>query len=207
MLQAFINGCFSGFVMSLMLGTVFFALIQHSVDYGFKTGLYISTGVIISDVIFILIAVSGSSLVPSIQSNEDILRAAGAVVLFILGIVTFRKKIPVAFPEAKAGTIFFFISKGFLLNVVNPVNFFAWLSLGTYLKGALHYNSSQTTAYFIACLMAIFLTEALIALASSRLRKVLTEQLLTWVNRGAGLVFMMAAIAIVWPVLKKISEA
>jgi L-lysine exporter family protein LysE/ArgO len=59
MIEAIASGATSGFVLSLMLGTVFFALIQNSIDYGFTTGIYIAAGVVVSDVLFISAALFG----------------------------------------------------------------------------------------------------------------------------------------------------
>ena len=45
-----------------MLGTVFFCLIQNSIDNGFKSGYFIATGVIVSDLLLIVVSYFNSNL-------------------------------------------------------------------------------------------------------------------------------------------------
>jgi threonine/homoserine/homoserine lactone efflux protein len=202
MLQAFLNGYASGFVMSLMLGTVFFALIQHSIDYGFKTGIFISLGVIISDFIFVSIAVFGISLIPAIKENENNIRVLGGIVLLFLGLNSWRITKPkVVYPASKGGTIFYFIGKGFLLNALNPVNLFTWVAISTYLNGVVKYSVRLELVYFVACLLAIFVTEILISFGASRLRHLITERILIFINRLAGSVFIGAGLYLFWQII------
>lgn len=202
MIEAIAGGATSGFVLSLMLGTVFFALIQHSIDYGFVTGIYIATGVIISDLIFISLALFGTSMVPAIEAHQNTIRITGAILLLILGIAAWR---PQPYKENQVvsarGSIVYYLSKGFLLNALNPVNFFAWVSIATYLKGALHYTLTHQVVYFASCLGAIFFTECGISFSASRLRKYLSPSVIVWVNRVAGSVFIVTAWVVIWPVM------
>lgn len=203
MLEAFINGYVSGFVMSLMLGTVFFALIQHSIDYGFKTGIIISLGVIVSDLIFVSIAVFGTSLIPAIRENENTIRLLGGCLLLFLGISSWRvNKRKIAYPATQKGSLFYFMGKGFLLNALNPVNLFTWVAVATYLNGALKYNLGLQSVYFTACLLAIFITEILIALGASKLRHIINNTFLLFINRLAGSVFILGGLYLFWQVLK-----
>lgn len=202
MLHAFLNGYASGFIMSLMLGTVFFALIQHSVDYGFKTGIFISMGVIISDLIFVSIAVFGTSLIPAIRENENIIRVFGGSMLLLLGVSSWRINKPkVVYQASKGGTIFYFIGKGFLLNALNPVNLFTWVAVSTYLNGVMKYSVPLQLVYFTSCLLAIFVTEILISLGASKLRHLITEKIIVFINRMAGSVFIVAGAYLFWQVI------
>lgn len=200
MLESFLSGYASGFVMSLMLGTVFFALIQHSVDYGFLTGLYIAGGVVLSDIIFISLAVFGAQSLPQVQAYESAIRLIGAILLLLLGLSAWwQKKASVSYPETRMGNVLYFIGKGFLLNALNPVNFFAWVSVSTYINGALHYTVAQNISYFSACLLAIFMTEGAIAFGAAKLRNIITERFILYINRLAGTVFIVAALYLLKP--------
>ena len=202
MIEAIAGGATSGFVLSLMLGTVFFALIQHSIDYGFITGIYIASGVIISDVIFISLALFGTSMVPAIEAYQNTIRVAGASLLLVLGAAAWKPQNYQARQSTSArGSVLYYLSKGFFMNALNPVNFFAWVSIATYLKGALHYTLSQQVVYFTSCLGAIFLTECGISFSASRLRKYLNPTVILWVNRIAGTVFIITAGVILYPVI------
>ena len=47
-----------------MLGTVFFCLVQNSIVNGFKSGAFVASGVIISDIILIVIGHFSATLFP-----------------------------------------------------------------------------------------------------------------------------------------------
>lgn len=188
--------------MSLMLGTVFFALIQHSIDYGFKTGVFIALGVIISDLIFVSIAVFGASLIPAIRENENTIRVFGGIMLLLLGVSSWRINKPKAvYQTSKGGSAFYFIGKGFLLNALNPVNLFTWAAVSTYLNGVMKYSVPLQMVYFTSCLLAIFVTEILISLGASKLRHLITETIIVLINRIAGSVFIVAGLFLFWKVI------
>lgn len=205
MIEAIASGATSGFVLSLMLGTVFFALIQNSIDYGFATGIYIAAGVIVSDVLFISAALFGTSLVPAIEENQNTIRIAGSIVLLVMGVAAWKpKNYSVTHTSSKTGSAFYFLSKGFFLNALNPVNFFAWVSIATYLKGAMQYTLQLQVTYFTACLAAIFITECGISFGASKLRRWMNASSILWINRLAGTVFIVMAIVLLWPLIQKI---
>lgn len=204
MIEAIASGATSGFVLSLMLGTVFFALIQNSIDYGFTTGIYIAAGVIVSDVLFISAALFGTSLVPAIEENQNTIRVAGSIVLLVMGVAAWKpKNYSVTNTSSKTGSAFYFLSKGFFLNALNPVNFFAWVSIATYLKGAMQYTLLLQVTYFTACLAAIFITECGISFGASKLRGWMNTNTVLWINRLAGTVFIVMAVVLLWPLLLK----
>jgi threonine/homoserine/homoserine lactone efflux protein len=46
-------GLLTGFMMSILLGVVFFLLIQAGIQYGTKKGVIIAAGVVAGDLIFL----------------------------------------------------------------------------------------------------------------------------------------------------------
>lgn len=188
---AFGYGLLAGFLLSLMLGTVFFFLIQSSINHGFKAGIFISSGVIISDVLFISIALFGTSLIPHIENNQSIIEAGGGFILLVLGLsLLLSKKVKVNYPDSKLGNFAFFFSKGFFLNLLNPVNFFSWLAIVTFLKGAEGYEDSDCITFFSGSLTAIFITEVLLAYSSIRIKRLLNDKLLLRINHISGILFL-----------------
>ncbi|HCT22199.1 MAG TPA: lysine transporter LysE, partial [Chitinophagaceae bacterium] len=56
MVYALLYGLGIGVVLSSMLGTVFFFLVQNSIANGFKSSVFIATGVITSDILLIVLS-------------------------------------------------------------------------------------------------------------------------------------------------------
>ena len=62
MTDPIISGIGLGLVLAMMVGPVFFARIQLSIDKGFVAAVLMALGVVVSDGIYILFAWFGSSL-------------------------------------------------------------------------------------------------------------------------------------------------
>ncbi|MCU0437634.1 MAG: LysE family translocator [Raineya sp.] len=203
MLEAIIYGFGTGIVLSLMLGTVFFALIQNSVDYGYKSGVLISLGVVFSDILFISGALLGTSFLPTIPNLSFYTSLVGGGLLIVLGAISILKKDPkIAYPKTKFGNIVYYFTTGFLLNVLNPVNFFFWVAIATKLTGE-NYTQIEKILFFVGCLLAIFSTEVGIAFSASKLRKLFTAKVLRSINVVSGIVFVGFGIKLLYDAFTK----
>jgi len=201
MTEALFLGIVTGMVMSVMLGTVFSALVQNSIDNGFRSGMLISLGVITSDIILISITLYNSSLIPRGGITETIVRICGMVFLLIYGVNNLRRKERVAYPHTKRGKIFFFWRTGFLLNILNPGNFMGWAVVSTNISQVALYTTRQSIGFYISALSAIFIMEMLISLGAVQLKKYITVKSLLFIDRVIGILFIGFAIVLIWPVL------
>ncbi len=188
-------------VMSIMLGTVFFALIQNSIDYGFRTGIYIASGVIASDIILIIISLFGASLIPEGGKVEFVIRAIGAVFLMTYGLLNLRKKKEVQFPETTEQHKFQYFALGFVLNIINPANLFWWIAVSANLKAVAAYSTVETGLYYTGALSGIFGVEVLIAYLATTLKKFITKRFLRNVDIVVGILFIGFSIPLFWPVV------
>lgn len=190
MLFALGKGLLSGIVMSLMLGTVFFSLIQNSIEYGWKKGMMIASGVVTSDFMFITLAILGVQFIHADEPNIWI-HGGAVLVLTLMGLnMLASKKTQIAYPQTRFGKALFFFSNGFLLNVLNPVNFLFWAGLATVARAEWGYETPQLLSFFTGCLISIFTTEVLISFSAHRIKPYLSEKLLAWINKGTGIIFI-----------------
>jgi L-lysine exporter family protein LysE/ArgO len=203
MTEAIFYGMLTGAVMSVMLGTVFFALVQNSIEHGAKTGFLISLGVILSDVILISIAYFNAALIPEGGTTENIVRIAGTLFLFIYGINNLRSNKKVFYPKTRRGKALVFISTGFLLNILNPGNLIGWVAVSAYVTKVAEYKGNLVLLFFTGSLFAIFIMEMLIALGASHLKDYLTTKVLRTIDRVIGLLFLCFAIVVIWPLVLK----
>lgn len=116
-----------GFILSFMIGPVFFVLLETSVVKGFRAAIVFDLGVVLADIVFILIAFFSSyRLIQSIK-NDPALFIFGGLVMLTYGIISFvknkkesKKSIDEIDPKELAKTnyvsLFF---KGFFLNFIN----------------------------------------------------------------------------------------
>ena len=199
MISAIAYGLLTGVLLCSTFGTVFFSLVQTSIDNGFRNALKIVSGVIICDIIFVFFAIYGTSMLPDIPNFEKWLAGGGILFLLGMGIASFFRKQPkLAYPQTKFGSFLYYFSTGFLLNGLNPVNFISWVTLATYVRGTLHYDYAQVLAYFTASLVGILLAESAIAYYAQKFQRHFTPKRIVYFNKLTGVVFILIAVQIAY---------
>jgi L-lysine exporter family protein LysE/ArgO len=203
MLAPILLGFSAGILLGLGFGSVFFALIQDSIDFGWRTGVKISLGVIIGDFLLITLAFFGTSFLPNIPHFGTYARIIGAVLLIGLGISNFRKTAAKPTPKgsSKFGKFLYYSVKGFLLNVLNPSNFLSWVVASAALK-SYNYENFEEILFFVACIFSIFLTECAISYFSFKIKDKFTHESIHKFKIGTAFVFFGVAGKLIFDVLK-----
>lgn len=203
---AMLYGFLTGMALSVMLGTVFFALIQNSVDKGFKAGVLIALGVIFSDIILISIAYFKTSLIPEGGKTELLVRLFGSIFLIYLGLNNLRRHKKLYYPKSRRGKALVFVSTGFLLNILNPGNLISWIAVSAYVTQVAQYKGSLVLSFFGSSLTAIFLMELLIAFSATKLKRLFTDTVLRKFEVIVGVLFLVFALVLMWPIFRKMAE-
>jgi threonine/homoserine/homoserine lactone efflux protein len=124
LIQTVLKGYITGLILSLSFGAGFFSLLHASIEQGYKKGLLIALGMLLSDLVFVALCVFGASFVENqLKELDTEIRLIGFVALVILGISTFLKKAhdPDEGPKEPKGN-FIYIMKGIMINSINPLN-------------------------------------------------------------------------------------
>ncbi|TAF23685.1 MAG: LysE family translocator [Runella slithyformis] len=203
MLVAGLYGFFTGVLLCLTFGTVFFALIQTSLQRGYQSGISIAMGVVASDAFFVFCAVFGTSFLPQVTGFNQWMAGAGIVFLLILGVRNLFK-MPVLQTQApleyksRRLTRWKYFFKGVALNALNPINFVSWVTIATYLRTTGKYDLNEMLFFFGFSLVGVGLTEAALAIFAHRLRRFLTVRVVRIINVATGLVFMGVATNLIF---------
>ena len=202
-------GFLLGVALCLTFGTVFFALIQNSVDNGFRSGMKIVFGVIVGDILFVLAALLGTAFIPKVQGFENLMAVVGVLFLVAMGLVNIFKGTPrLAYPKTRFGNFIYYFTTGFFLNALNPVNFVSWVAIVAYIRSHMHYGTGQQYGFMIAALVGVFATETALAYYANRLKRLFTPRVVKIFNRTTGVVFLIGAINIAYTrLLEPLSRA
>jgi L-lysine exporter family protein LysE/ArgO len=190
----FLSGFGVGILLCLTFGTVFFSLLQNSVDNGYRSGLKIAFGVVVCDALFISTALFGASYLPRVDGLEFWLTVAGVVFLTAIGLANLLRGTPrLAYPKTRFGNFIYYFTTGFLLNGLNPVNFFTWVTLAAFTRNSLHYNLTEQIQFMAASLLGIFGTQSALALSAHKLKRLFTPRVVLIFNRVTGVAFLIIA--------------
>lgn len=203
MLLAALYGLITGILLCLTFGTVFFALIQTSVELGYRSGIQIALGVVVSDAFFCFTAIFGTSFLPQIEHFDKWVGAIGIIFLVILGVKNFFR-VPTITPKTHADdrsrrrSHFKYFLKGVALNALNPINFMSWAAIATYLRTKGRYDLNEMILFFGMSLIGVFATQSALAIYAHRLRRLLTIRIMKYINITTGIVFLGVATKLLW---------
>ena len=173
-----------GIVLAFTIGPVFFTVLETSISKGIKAAIFVDIGVVLSDVMFFIIAFfSTNSLLKSIEENTDSWYFLGGVLLVAYAGVSLIKIIQEKNnPENKEGALIEnspnllkMVVKGFLLNIINVVVLFYWVGIILYFGPQLEMNESKIYLFFIIIISTYFTIDLGKIYLAQQLKKKLTD--------------------------------
>jgi len=208
LLDILLKGIITGFILSIMIGPVFFLLLETSIRKGIRAAIAFDIGVLLSDVIYIVIALIFYSEVSKITSGEygHIISIVGGIILVIFGLVTLLKKPKEDKKEAEQlnnqkKDLILLGLKGFLLNFANPGVIFYWITviaLGADGKKSANNAIDESTYWYILIIMITFFSVDLLKIfGAKKLRPFITEKVLVGLNRLIGLIIIGTGVLLV----------
>ena len=192
MLRSILDGALLGFGLSVLLGPVFFMLIETSVRSGIRSAFYMDLGVITSDMFCVVITYFGLSHYFKNPIFKYYLFIVGGVIFVIFGFAKFfsnpKKKIR-AF--GKKQSFMQLYSRGFMLNIVNPSVIFFWIAAVAFAVSVVNNEVSQVFAYFLATFITVMSFDLLKIWGASNLKKWLKPKRLFRLGQIIGIGFIL----------------
>ncbi len=200
-----VQGIGFGLVLAVLLGPVFFALIQTSITKGFTAGAYMAVGIVLSDATCILISYFGLLQFIQQPGTLRIIGIFGGV--FMLGYGTFlmlNKRVVAHSPEnpieknmrLKGGSLL----KGFVLNILNPFAIIYWLGVSSLVSAIPDFGRADKGLFFAGTLGTVLVTDLLKSYGAKKLRRFVTRTVILWLNRISGFVLMVFGLKILFDV-------
>ena len=210
-MQFFLQAIGIGFLLSVMVGPVFFVLLETSITKGIRAALALDIGVFISDILYILFALSFVDQISSINSGENklIFGFIGGSIFIIYGTFYFFKKSKMvdltleaentSKEVAAAPKDFLLLGlKGFILNIANPAVIFYWLSILSLAAQSVPDNTKNPNTWILLFLSILLGTyfgiDVLKVFTAKRLRTLVNQNLLNALNILIGLIFFLTGI-------------
>ena len=190
-IEPFFGGMTFGLLLAVMLGPVFFALLQTSLHEGFKAGMYLAFGVFLSDAGLITICYTFASLIRLIDTHHKAMSWIGGMLFIGFGIFNFFHRIKLKEVDDNKKTVHaHFVLKGFLLNLFNPAVLFFWLGVVGLVSVKENYTQTDEAIFFGSTLLTVFSTDLLKSFVANRIKNFLKPNIMIWINRIIGLVLI-----------------
>lgn len=189
-----VKGLLFGLLLSFLLGPVFFALLQTSIEKGFKAGLYMAIGVSLSDSFYMFVTYTGVSIFSDNSDVKFILGLFGSAIMILFGLYTFLKPVPkrgLRHAHFESNNYFRKIAKGFLLNSINPFIFLFWLGVAGMINIKLDYSFKQAVFFYLGVISMVLGADITKAFLANRIRDLITPRLMKIMNRTVGIALIL----------------
>ena len=201
-MQYILEGILMGLGLSILLGPIFIVLVQASIEKGAKAGLIAASGIWVSDIIIVVLALSFVKRIsPYVESQGFVFWVGliGGAILVAVGGATFTRKAVISFDKTEITTsgIAGLWTKGFFVNTVNPFTFIFWLATITSMVGERQLNNLETWLFVVSILVTIIVTDSLKVLGAKLIRTKINDQILSKINKVAGVSLILFGIALI----------
>lgn len=191
-----LNGVVSGLVLAMLIGPVFFTIIQTSIERGFVSGVLIAAGVSLSDTLYILLTYLGLSQLLNHPDLKVYLAYCGGIILLMFGgyhlFIKSRRLVNYDRNNIQYRSPLRYLAKGFVINGMSPMVLIFWLGTVGFATTDLGYDTAATASVFFgAVLVTVFITDVVKAKLADKLRLILTPRLIRIMNLVLGIVLVI----------------
>lgn len=192
-----INGLLFGLLLCVLIGPVFFALIQNAIEKGFFSGFFMAGGIALSDTIYIFVTYLGISQLTDNPSFNMWLGGVGGTIMLVFGIFYMFKPIPAkGLKQLHAEETKWFqqILKGFVLNGINPFVLIFWIGIVSKITVDFEYTTNQAITFFIVLIATVFSVDILKSYFAVKLSQIVTPRFMKIMNRVVGIALVLFSL-------------
>jgi threonine/homoserine/homoserine lactone efflux protein len=202
MSNALISGIGMGLVLAIMIGPIFFTLVQTAIERGFRAGMAVAVGEWLSDLGFIAATYYGMQWLNQ-HLDQTLFKyyvgLLGGVVLILFGIssLVVKAKSDANVAPINARTLTGFLLKGIAINSINPFTFIFWIATtgGYVIKN--EFSPLQATLFYGGIIATIALFDVLKIWAAKQLRSRLQPHHIVLMRRIAGAALLLFGIVLI----------
>lgn len=204
------SGVLLGLFLSMLIGPVFFVLLETSIRRGMRDAIFVDLGVLLADVLYLFLAYFSAERIMIWLEKYEFLKFIGAGIIIIYGLYTIiSKKSPqvsqnIDLKQLKRPNVFGLISKGVALNAMNPAVLAYWLFVCTYQVKGHNIEGVNVVVFFVVCLGTMFLIDLLKIYFASKLKKKLTPRNVATVSVIVGAILIFIGIGLCFQDIKDI---
>ncbi|MFN4082499.1 MAG: LysE family translocator [Bacteroidia bacterium] len=198
MIYLIVIGLITGIVVSFSFGAGFFSIIRTSISKGKNKAFLISLGLIISDLMFILLAIFATNFISyELLKYQYYIRIVGMAVLVSLGLYLIRKSVKQYNNEeilVQNRPAYAYIAKGFIINSLNPLTIITWIGATLFIQTAVGFSIIKIAVFFTSILFSLVATQYYVCYFAQKLGKWLSPKSIHKINITAGVIIIMLGL-------------
>ncbi len=197
--MALLEGFLIGLATIVFFGAVFFTLLNATLQFGFKSGIWVTLGVFVSDIIALILCFVGAG--PYLSSNQAKfwLALVGGTAILLMGAKYLIKPIKIMNEQVEFKSTHYInlFIKGFAVNFLNPFTFMYWI-------GVVGYSESNYVKHFdvygfmAACILGIFVIDIFKVIMAKQIKNFLKPRLLANISKISGIILILIGLRLLW---------
>jgi len=202
-----ITGLFFGFIFLFAPGPAFFALIQTSLQYGYKKAILFALGVLLGDIIYITLTLLGMAKILESEDFKFWMAVFGAIMLLVYAVYSWVKQPKLADENSiqKDSSYLKYLIRGLLLNALNPFIIVSWATWASAIAINFNYGINAQIQFFIGMLITIFSLDLCKAFIAHRLKHLITVRFIKNMNRTVAIVLIIFTLRIFYYIWENFS--
>ncbi len=192
--MAILDGLLLGLMLSIMIGPVFFMLLQVSLEKGFFQGLIVALGINASDITYILLLHWGTSYFIPTSFLKSYIPFLGGSVLIVFGLLLLLRKENADNSKdlliKRNGNGFRYFTKGYLINLTSPFVPIFWWATVSMVSGKYGLGSKGDVFFFVTALSTVLSVDMGKVYLAGRLKKLIIGKVLRGMNVTIGILLM-----------------
>ena len=207
MFDVVLSGILLGLVLAMLIGPVFFLLIDTSIKKGFRIAAWLAAGVMLSDAFFIIITYFSSTALSFMKEYSREIGIGGAALLIVFGVLNFIKKPHIQASEldlpddSKSPLVD--TAKGFMMNFLNPFVLLFWMGVAGGISAREQWAQPEVIVFYSVVLTTVLGTDLLKAWLALKLKAVLKPSVLMRVNKISGIGLIIFGVRLLYMILLK----
>jgi len=193
-----------GLILALLVGPIFFIVLQTAAIKGFRAALALDFGVVVADAVFITVAYLSTNQLLERIKDDPALFVFGGVLLVAYGVITFIKEKKkdeklerdISVELINKHNYFKLFLKGFLLNFINIGVLGFWLTIIITVGPQLEMNTARIVSFFSLVLGVYLVIDMLKMLLAKTLKKKLTPLRIFYLKRGVSILMIFFGIVL-----------
>jgi threonine/homoserine/homoserine lactone efflux protein len=164
--------------------------------------LALALGIFLSDVVYVILSYLGIAQLFNNEEHKKIISLIGGAVLVVFGLFSiFHKKEDTKEKiSISAVNLPLYISKGFLLNFLNPSVLFLWVLYVGLVSAQSGYSQIHIFFFFTTTLAIVFTCDALKAYYANKISQRISEKILKNFNLLLGLILLITGLVFIYRV-------
>lgn len=200
MITLVLIGLITGIIVSFSFGAGFFSIIRTSIEKGKNKALLISAGLVLSDLLFIILAVFATNFIShELLKYQHYIRLVGMLVLVVLGLYLIRKSVKQYNSDevsVQNRPALAYVAKGFIINSLNPLTIITWIGATLFIQTAVDFSLIKIAVFYSSILFSLIASQYYVCYFAQKIGRWLSPKSIHKINIAAGLLIILLGIAL-----------